>query len=91
MATEEKTINVVGMHCPSCVAAVELSIKDLDGVEDAKADLESNTAKVTFDSDKVSDSDLAEGRINYLPLNLFYYSFLLILKYQILYNLTYKF
>ena len=38
MATEEKTINVVGMHCPSCVAAVELSIKDLDGVEDAKAD-----------------------------------------------------
>ena len=24
MATEEKTINVVGMHCPSCVAAVEL-------------------------------------------------------------------
>ena len=32
MATEEKTINVVGMHCPSCVAAVELSIKDLDGV-----------------------------------------------------------
>ena len=54
MATEEKTINVVGMHCPSCVTAVELSIKDLDGVEDAKADLESNTAKVTFDSDKVS-------------------------------------
>ena len=50
MATEEKTINVVGMHCPSCVAAVELSIKDLDGVEDAKADLE-----------KVSDSDLAEA------------------------------
>ena len=57
MATEEKTINVVGMHCPSCVAAVELSIKDLD----AKADLETNTAKVTFDSDKVSDSDLAEA------------------------------
>ena len=49
------------MHCPSCVAAVELSIKDLDGVEDAKADLESNTTKVTFDSDKVSDSDLAEA------------------------------
>ncbi len=27
MATEEKTINVVGMHCPSCVAAVELFYK----------------------------------------------------------------
>ena len=61
MATEEKTINVVGMHWPSCVAAVELSITDIDRVEDATADLESNTAKVTFDSDKVSDSDLAEA------------------------------
>ncbi len=40
---------------------LNFSIKDLDGVEDAKADLESNTAKVTFDSDKVSDSDLAEA------------------------------
>lgn len=58
MATE-KEINVVGMHCPSCVAAVELCIKDLDGVEDAKASLETNSVKVTYEDGKVSDEDLA--------------------------------
>ena len=33
----EKEIKVVGMHCPSCVNAVELSLKDVDGIDDAKA------------------------------------------------------
>ena len=54
----EKTLNVVGMHCPSCVMAVELSMKDLDGVEDAKASLDDNTVTVEYDADKVSDEDL---------------------------------
>ena len=52
----EKELSVVGMHCPSCVMAVELSMKDLDGVEDAKADLDTNSVKV--DPDKVTDADL---------------------------------
>lgn len=56
---DEKKINVVGMHCPSCVAAVELCMTDLDGVEEAKADLETNTVSVTYDSSKVTDDDLA--------------------------------
>ena len=30
----EKEIKVVGMHCPSCVNAVELCLKDVDGIED---------------------------------------------------------
>lgn len=56
---DEKKINVVGMHCPSCVAAVELCMTDLDGVEEAKADLETNTVIVKYDSSKVTDDDLA--------------------------------
>ena len=40
MAIENKEINVEGMHCPSCKLAVEMSLKDLDGVEDAVADFE---------------------------------------------------
>lgn len=56
---DEKKINVVGMHCPSCVAAVELCMTDLDGVEEAKADLETNTVSVKYDASKVSDDDLA--------------------------------
>ncbi len=35
MAIENKEINVEGMHCPSCKLAVEMSLKDLEGVEDA--------------------------------------------------------
>ncbi len=54
----EKTLNVVGMHCPSCVMAVELSMKDLDGVDEAKASLDDNTVTVEYDADKVSDEDL---------------------------------
>ena len=54
----EKEINVVGMHCPSCVMAVELCMKDLDGVEDAKASLDTNSVKVDYDPDKVTDEDL---------------------------------
>ena len=56
---DEKKINVVGMHCPSCVAAVELCMTDLDGVEEAKADLETNTVSVKYDTSKVTDDDLA--------------------------------
>jgi len=47
------------MHCPSCKLAVEMSLKDLEGVEDAVADFETGKVKVELDSDKVSDADLS--------------------------------
>ena len=56
----EKEIQVVGMHCPSCVNAVELCLKDVDGIEDAKADLDSGITKITMSGD-VSDSDINEA------------------------------
>ena len=56
----EKEIKVVGMHCPSCVNAVELCLKDVDGIEDAKADLDSGITKITM-SDEVSDADINEA------------------------------
>lgn len=59
MVLNKKEINVVGMHCPSCAIAVELSMKDLDGVEEAKSNLETNTVEVEYDSELVSDVDLA--------------------------------
>lgn len=61
MVLDKKELDVVGMHCPSCAIAVELSMKDLDGVEDAKADLETNTVEVEYDAEKVSDVDLEEA------------------------------
>lgn len=59
--SNEKNINVVGMHCPSCVAAVELSLTDLDGIDSAKADLESGSVAIILDEDKVSDEDIKEA------------------------------
>lgn len=57
----EKEIKVSGMHCNSCVIAVELSLKDIDGIEDAKADLDSGITKITLDADKVSEDDIKEA------------------------------
>jgi copper chaperone CopZ len=56
----EKEIKVVCMHCPSCVNAVELCLKDVDGIEDAKADLDSGITTITM-SDDVSDADINEA------------------------------
>lgn len=56
----EKEIKVVGMHCPSCVNAVELCLKDVDGIDDAKADLDSGVTTLTLSAD-VSDADINEA------------------------------
>ena len=56
----EKTIKVVGMHCPSCVAAGELSLTDIDGVDEAKANIETGTVEIKLD-DSVSDDDITEA------------------------------
>jgi copper chaperone CopZ len=59
MAIDKKEVKVVGMHCPSCAKAVELSMMDLDGVESAVVDLDANKVEVEYDNEKVSDVDLA--------------------------------
>ena len=56
----EKEIKVVGMHGPSCVNAVELCLKDVDGIDDAKADLDSGVTTLTLSAD-VSDADINEA------------------------------
>ena len=56
----EKEIKVVGMHCPSCVTAVESCLKDVDGINDAKADLDTGITKITLSAD-VSDADINEA------------------------------
>ncbi len=56
----EKEIKVVGMHCQNCVKAVELCLTDVDGIEDAKADLDSGITKITMSED-VSDADINEA------------------------------
>ena len=61
MVTDKKQIKVVGMHCPSCVAAVQFALTDLEGVDEAKADLDSGNVDIELDATKVSDEEIAEA------------------------------
>lgn len=61
MAIDKKEIKVIGMHCPNCVAAVQFALTDLEGVDEAKADLDSGNVEIDLDSNKVSDEDIAEA------------------------------
>lgn len=54
----EKTLNVEGMSCGHCKAAVEEELNGLPGVERSNADLEKGTVEVRYDEAKVTDDDL---------------------------------
>ncbi|MBN2732266.1 MAG: copper-translocating P-type ATPase [Balneolaceae bacterium] len=51
-------LQINGMHCASCVSAVEKSLKNLDGVEEASVNLATESASVSFDEKKVGANDL---------------------------------
>lgn len=61
MVNDKKEVKVVGMHCSNCVKAIELSLNELDGVNDAKASLEDNNVIIDYDSSKVSDEDIQDA------------------------------
>ena len=58
----EKTVilNITGMSCNGCSAAVERSLKLLDGVQAVSVDLDQAAARVTFNPQKVSIEDMKD-------------------------------
>ena len=58
----EKTLNVEGMSCGHCKAAVEEELGGLSGVEYASADPEKGTVEVRYDEGKATNDDL-EGAV----------------------------
>ena len=52
--TNEMTLRIQGMHCASCTMNVENFLIRLDGIFDVKADLTSQSAKIRYDSSKVT-------------------------------------
>jgi Cu+-exporting ATPase len=58
---ETETMNVVGMHCASCVASVEKALKGVDGVSDASVNLATETARVIYDPDSVAYEDFVKA------------------------------
>ena len=54
-------IKISGMSCAHCVARVEKSLKNVDGVKEVKVDLESGKATVKYNPKKVEPSKLEEA------------------------------
>lgn len=47
-------LNVEGMHCAACSAAVERALSRIDGVENASVNLTANNALINFDDQKTT-------------------------------------
>ena len=57
----EKTLNVEGMSCGHCKAAVEGELNKLSGVQGANADFEKGIVEVTYDEGTVTTEDLKDA------------------------------
>lgn len=64
MSHVKKTFSVKGMHCASCVIAIENSLKKLEGVSEANVNLATEKATVTYDPEKVTDENLSSAVAN---------------------------
>lgn len=58
----EKTLNVGGMSCAHCKAAVEEELGRVEGVKRSNADFERGVVEVRYDEDRVTAGDL-EGAV----------------------------
>ena len=54
----ETTLNVEGMSCAHCKAAVEEELGKLSGVEYSNADPEKGTVEVRYDEGRTTDGDM---------------------------------
>ena len=64
MATNQlkkETLNIEGMHCASCVSAVEKSLAKVEGVEEASVNLATETASVSYDDNRVGLDKLRQA------------------------------
>lgn len=57
----KKVFTVTGMKCEHCEARVENAIKEVNGVNSAKADHTADNVTVEYDEDAVSPSQLKDA------------------------------
>ncbi|MGH7503151.1 MAG: heavy-metal-associated domain-containing protein [Longimicrobiales bacterium] len=55
------TLKISGMTCGHCVEAVRTALAKVDGVEDARVDLEGGRAVVEYDAGRTSPRALANA------------------------------
>lgn len=58
------TFTVEKMTCATCPLTVHIAMKRVDGVIDARVDLDSKTATVTFDDSETNVKEIAEASTN---------------------------
>lgn len=61
MAKAKVTLEVSGMSCEHCKKTVTEALEGMEGVKKAKVNLKSEKAKVTYDIDETSISELIEA------------------------------
>lgn len=61
MSQTTTSIKTTGMHCNSCAMLIQMTVEDLPGVEDVKADAAAGTTQVTYDPDLLTPEQIAEA------------------------------
>jgi len=61
---QNMTINIEGMSCGHCKKAVEDALKTLDGVSTAEVNLDTNSALIFYEEDKVDEEKIKDIVIN---------------------------
>ena len=51
-------LKIKGMHCKSCVMLINDSLSDVKGVKSSDVNLETNSAKISYDEKLVKEKDL---------------------------------
>ncbi len=58
--TTPKKFKIKGMHCASCAATIEKTLKKIEGVESCEVNYGTETAKIAFDETKTNHHHLSE-------------------------------
>ncbi len=64
MMKKDKKYDVTGMTCAACSAAVERSVKKVQGVESVTVNLLTNSMRVKYDESQISDVDIINAVID---------------------------
>lgn len=62
-------MKISGMHCGSCCANIERSLSKIEGINSAKANLEENEVRISYDDGKVKLESIRKiiRKIGFMP------------------------
>ena len=55
-----KTFKIKGMHCASCVAVIEKTLKNTEGVNSAEVNYGTESVKLAYDEKKTNINNLSD-------------------------------